>query len=170
MVSTHLRAAFIFGHPLVIIKIVRKFTLIFLLAIAVALVSYTYEAQGFGEKAGSCGGDCSECHSISIGEASELVTQIDPDVEVINVKQADVGGLWEVVFLKNGKRGIVYLNYGKSHIIVGKVLDVVNRENLTDNRLYDMNRIEVGRIALEDALFMGRKDAPHKLIVFDDPD
>ncbi|MBS1114563.1 MAG: hypothetical protein H6Q94_292, partial [Nitrospirae bacterium] len=44
------------------------------------------------------------------------------------------------------------------------------RTNLTQDRLQEINKIDVSQIPLNDALVMGENDAKYKVIVFDDPD
>lgn len=144
----------------------RMLSVVFLLAIAAFSGPYAPLAYGFGESAA----DCAKCHFLDIEEASGLVAQLDRDVQVTSIRQAEVGGLWEVVYRKKGQRGILYIDYSKTHIVIGKVLDVLNRENLTEKRLYEISRIDPSLIPLGDALRLGRADAEYKLIVFDDPD
>ena len=69
-----------------------------------------------------------------------------------------------------GKKVVVYLDYAGKNLIAGNLFSLQTRTNLTQERLQEINRIDVSQIPLDDALVMGEKDAKYKVIVFDDPD
>ena len=116
------------------------------------------------------GTDCSKCHTLSFDEATQMVKSVNPEIEVMEIKTAPVAGLWEITIMARGKRGIAYIDFPKAHIITGSIIDVTTNLNLTNDRLYEISKVEFSDIPLEDALIMGNPDARFKAIVFHDPD
>lgn len=127
-------------------------------------------AFGFGVLEGTCEGDCLKCHQITKEEVTEILREVNPQIEVMDVRISPVGGLWEVVIKARGKKGIAYVDFAKRHIISGPVIEIKTKENITSRRLYDINKVDILEIPLEDALIMGQPDAKYMVIVFDDPD
>jgi thiol:disulfide interchange protein DsbC len=127
-------------------------------------------AYGFGALTGACETDCRKCHQLTRKEAVDLIKKVNPDVDVIDVKDAPVRGLWEVVVEAKEKKGIAYVDFSKKHLITGSILEVDTKENLTGKRLYEVSKVDVSSIPLDDALVMGKRDAKYKVVVFDDPD
>ena len=113
---------------------------------------------------------CIRCHELGFEEATEMVKAVNPEVEVMEIKDSPVSGLWEIIVMARGKRGVAYIDYTKSYIITGSIIDVDTRVNLTNSRLYEISKIDVAEIPLDEALLMGNPDARFKAIVFDDPD
>jgi len=54
--------------------------------------------------------------------------------------------------------------------VSGAVFNLKTKTNLTGDRLYSLNRVDISQIPLGDALVMGDKNAQYKVVVFDDPD
>lgn len=53
-------------------------------------------AFGFGPE-GACGGECQSCHKLTKQEAANIVKGVNPQIEVIEVSDGPVRGLWEVI-------------------------------------------------------------------------
>jgi thiol:disulfide interchange protein DsbC len=140
------------------------------LTLFVLLVFAAGDAFGFGEIVGACEADCSKCHQITLEEASEIVKDVNPEIEVLNVDLGPVGGLWELTITARGIKSLAYIDFAKRHIITGSILAVDTRKNLTSERLYEISKVDFSTIPLEEALVLGSADAEHKVIVFDDPD
>jgi thiol:disulfide interchange protein DsbC len=145
----------------------RGFLCVFLIAAALASASsaLAYKGIEMGEV-----DRCIRCHSLEFDEATDLVKSVNPEVEVIEIKQGPLAGLWEIIVMARGKRGIAYIDFSKSHIITGSIIDVDTRQNLTNLRLYEISKVDVSEIPIEDALLLGNPEARFKAIVFDDPD
>ncbi|OGW43479.1 MAG: hypothetical protein A2Y66_02820 [Nitrospirae bacterium RBG_13_41_22] len=126
-------------------------------------VSYSF---GFPTK----GQDCSKCHTLKKDEASTLLKNFDQNIKVLNINKSTAKYLWEVSIESNGKKGLVYIDLPKKHLFSGSLIEIKGKKNLTQERLSDINKVNVSRIPLKDALVMGDKNARHKVIVFDDPD
>lgn len=124
------------------------------------LLSFLY-SQAFSEK---------ESLNLSIDEALILLKDLDPNVKVMAVKAGPVEGLWEVDIESGGKKLVVYVDNSKKYLISGPIIDIKARRNLTQERLEEINKVDVSQIPLDDALVMGDKEAKYRVIVFDDPE
>ena len=124
----------------------------------------------FSESGGGCESDCRKCHSLTKPEATELVHQINPEVEVLGINNSPVGGLWELTVSVKGRKGLAYIDFAKKHIMTGSIIEVKSKENVTDRRLYDITKIEQASIPLKDAIAIGNPDAKMRVIVFSDPE
>jgi len=126
-------------------------------------VSYSY---GFSTK----GEDCLKCHTLSKDDAAALLKDLIPNVKVLEIRMSPVKGIWEVNIESGGKKGPTYVDFSKKHLIAGSIVDIKEKKNLTQERLSEINKIDVSQIPLGDALVMGDKNAKNKVIVFDDPE
>jgi len=144
-----------------------------LVLLAVFIVSaglFSSLSYGFGDIQGSCESDCQRCHSLSLDEATAVVKEINPEIEVVSVELSPVGGLWEVIVKARGKRSLAYVDFSKQYLITGDIIKVSTKKNITDARIYDLSRIDFTAIPVDEALLLGSPDARFKVIVFDDPD
>jgi len=114
--------------------------------------------------------DCSKCHTLSKEQATKTLSGMIPDVKVLNVAPSDVKGLWEISLEAGGRKIIVYMDYPGKHLMAGNLFLIQTKTNLTQEKLQDLNRVDVSQIPLKDALVLGDKTAKYKVIVFDDPD
>lgn len=112
--------------------------------------------------------------ALTADEAKEILNEVIPNVKIIHVKQSPMAGLWEVAIDMNGQKAIVYLDHAKKHIISpitrGEIIDMKTKTSLTAESFQKINKVDVSKIPLKDALVMGDKTAKNKIIVFDDPD
>lgn len=132
-------------------------------------------ASGFGGMVGACEPDCQKCHTITKDQATEIVRKLNPEIEVLSVRPAPVGGLWEVAIKGRGDAGIAYIDYSLRHVIAGRVFEVnvdapSRPKDVTSSRLYELNKVDPAAIPLDDALLLGSEEARYRAIVFDDPD
>jgi len=116
------------------------------------------------------GQDCSKCHTIKKEEAAAVLKKFDQNMKVLNVGKSPVKYLWQVSYELDGKKGIAYLDLPKKHLFSGSLFEVQGKQNLTEDSLSELNRVNVSQIPLKDALLLGAKNAKHKVIVFDDPE
>jgi thiol:disulfide interchange protein DsbC len=114
--------------------------------------------------------DCLKCHTLKKEDAYALLKAFDKDIKVIAVKQSSAKYLWEVSVESKGKKGLLYIDLPKKHIISGSVIGIQGKRNLTQNRLSELNKVNVSQIPLDDALILGDRKAQYRVIVFDDPD
>lgn len=139
----------------------RLLIILIVLGIAGPAAAFMPEGEGCGA------GSCIDCHDLSRAEANEVLKQIDG--EVTGVSPAEVPGLWRVDMKMNGKTWPLYLDYSKSYLISGNVIQLADRQNLTESRYREINPVDVSSIPLEDALLLGDPQAKTKVIVFTDP-
>jgi thiol:disulfide interchange protein DsbC len=150
------------------LKMLRLSIILIVLSIAVAGF-LAEDAAGFKSRLGP-DGDCAKCHTLDIKEAASIIKAMNPAIEVLGVGMGPVEGLWEVIIRARGKKGIAYVDFSKKHIITGSILKVTTRENLTSLRLYDISKVDLSVVPLDEALVLGKRDAKYKVVVFDDPD
>ncbi|MBA4372352.1 MAG: protein-disulfide isomerase [Thermodesulfovibrio sp.] len=131
-----------------------------------ALILNTGTSSAFSTK----GQDCTTCHSLKKEEAVDILKNIMPNVKVKDVKVSPIKAMWEVEFEADAKKGLVYIDFSKRYAVSGSILDIKEKKNLTQDRYADINRVDVSKIPLKDALLLGNKDAKNKIIVFTDPD
>lgn len=147
----------------------RKYILSFIISISLILaffinnVSFSYSTE-------RCNHNCIECHKLSNDEAANLLKDAIPDARILEVKNSPVKGMWEVAVETNGKNLLYYIDFSKKLILSGYVFNLKTKSNLTQERLMELNKVDVSQIPLDDAVIMGDKNARHKIIVFTDPD
>ena len=107
---------------------------------------------------------------ITHAEALNALKDIIPEVKVLEVHATPIQGLFEVAIESKGKKGIIYLDSSGKYLISGSIIDIATKQNLTQERSAEINKVNVAEIPLDDALVMGSKDAKKKVIVFTDPD
>jgi thiol:disulfide interchange protein DsbC len=136
-----------------------------LLAVVLLLVG-AVSAQAFPK--GNCGEQkCTDCHTLSKQEAGFLLR--DQADRILNVELSNMPGVWVVEVEKQGRKYPVYVDFTKTHLMRGELIRLQDGKNLTSQRSADLNRVDVSRIPLDDALVIGNPDAPTKAIVFTDP-
>jgi thiol:disulfide interchange protein DsbC len=113
---------------------------------------------------------CEKESPLSVDEALTLLKNLDPNIKVTAVKPSPVGGLWEVDIETGGKKIPVYIDLSKKYLISGSIIDIKGKKDLTQERLSEINKVDISQIPLEDALVMGDKEAKYRVIVFDDPE
>lgn len=115
-----------------------------------------------------CGeGECRDCHSLDTSEAEGMLKKwVD---NVISVDYSEVPGLYVVEVEKKGKNYPLYIDFSKSYIISGSVVRLGSGENVTRELYNKYNKVDLSTIPLGDALLMGKRDAPTKIVVFTDP-
>jgi thiol:disulfide interchange protein DsbC len=136
-----------------------------LVAFALVLLS-SVSASAFPKE--NCGEQrCLDCHSLSKEEAAFLLG--DQADRVLNVELSDMPAVWAVEVEKSGRKYPVYVDFTKTHVLRGELIRFKDGENLTRRRSAALNRVEVSRIPLEDALVIGDPQARVRAVVFTDP-
>lgn len=111
-----------------------------------------------------------KCGTLTKDEATSILKNIDPNLNAIDVRTSPAEGLWEITINTGARKVLAYVDCSKRYIMFGDLLDTKEKKNLTQERMTEINKVNVSSIPLDDALVMGEKSAPHKLIVFDDPE
>jgi len=139
-------------------------------AVIISLLVALSAVSSFAMSGEGCGGagDCTNCHSLTLKEAEGLLKGVGT---VAEVKPAQVRGLYEVTLEKDGKRGLVYLDYGKKHLIAGQVFDLAAGGSLAaPPPPKQPTHIDPASIGTDNALLMGNPKAKKRLYVFTDPE
>ena len=116
-----------------------------------------------------CSHDCRECHSITEAEIKKLVSQHQGAIKVLSFRMAPVKGLWEVVAEQNYKKGVLYIDFEKKHIIYGAITNANGADNLTQNTLEQSFKLKLSELDLKNSIYLGNKSARLKNVVFADP-
>ena len=141
------------------ISVMRKYIASILVCLAITSFVFAHSAQGV---------ETSEQPTVE--DAQGLLKESFPDVKVLEVRPAQVKGLFEVVVEQKGQKGIIYIDSSKEYLISGSILDLKTKTNFTQERFNEINKVDVSKIPLDDALVMGEKEAKYRVIVFDDPE
>src|SRR3990172_6477717 len=114
-------------------KKIKFLVLLFTLFIAWYGHSSAMQLEGCGA------GECKDCHSLSVQEASKLFKGFVDTVT--DTQENRVPGLWEVTVEKDGKKGIVLIDYSKSYIIDGKIIPLKEKIKLDFSKIPLSNSI-----------------------------
>ena len=114
--------------------------------------------------------ECVKCHTLNAEQAKDVLSQLAPDVKILDIQPAPVAGFWEIGLQAGGQKSILYLDFSKKKLLLGNVLDIKTRTNYTKTSFDKINKVDLSQVPLENSLVMGDKDAKYKIIVFDDPD
>lgn len=146
------------------------FTVVFLACVLLQLNPSSLKA--FDET--GCEKDCMKCHTISKQEVKEILTNLKaPEAEILKIQASPLKGLWEVSIINKGRPGVFYIDFSKSLVVSGSIIEVKTRKNKTAERLTmlrESQRLDFSKIPLNQALVMGDPVAPKKVAVFTDPD
>jgi thiol:disulfide interchange protein DsbC len=137
--------------------------LVFLLLICLFPASHSLCFEGKGQ-------DCSKCHTLSSDDARDLLKGVIPDIKIISVELSPTQGLWGVYLESGGRKGLIYVDFAKKHFFMGSLISIGERKNLTQERLEELNKVDVSQIPLTDALVLGDQKAKIRVISFHDPD
>jgi thiol:disulfide interchange protein DsbC len=134
-----------------------------------AVLSFPVPAFSFGGGGEGCGaGACSECHSFEKEEAEKILSGIVDKVH--RVEFAIVPGLWRVDAESKGKQGTLYIDFSKSYAVSGRVLRLSDWQDVTAlSSSAPPEKVDFQSIPLKDALVLGSRSAPKKVVVFTDP-
>jgi thiol:disulfide interchange protein DsbC len=143
----------------------------------------TVPAFAFSKEGGmGCGaGRCSDCHSLSLQEATTLLKGID---KVLNVEFSELPGFWSVDAEKAGQKFPIFVDFSKKYVLAGSIIKIATGEDLTQQRMAQLNKgkpaaappapaakkVDIKSIPVDDAILLGRADAKSKVIVFTDPE
>ncbi len=138
------------------------------LAVTVIIVSPSFAMAKDG-----CGGDCMVCHKLTEKEAADLLK--NAGVTVKSVKPSPANGLFEILLEKEGRQGILFMDYGKKHIIQGMMAALPDFRPVSSHmqdlpRQKEVTSIDPKTIPTENAIIMGNPKGTKKVYVFTDPD
>ena len=136
-------------------------------------VSLIITSPSFAMAKEGCGGECATCHSLTEKEATELLKKTGGTVT--SVKQSPAKGLFELLMEREGKKGIIFMDYGKKYLIQGMVVDIETLQPASAHQLNipqpkQQTSLDVKTIPTANAVIMGNPKGSKKLYVFTDPD
>ena len=121
-----------------------------------------------------CEKDCRKCHTLSNEDIKEILKKLKaPEAEILKVQDGPLKGLWEISILNKGRPGLFYVDFSKTFVVSGSIVEVKTGKNKTAERLtklQESRRVDFSKIPLNQALVMGDPVAPKKVAVFTDPD
>ncbi len=85
------------------------------------------------------------------------------------VAPAPVAGLWEVRLRGPEGLQIVYTDASGSHVIMGNVIELRSKRNLTEERMRKLSAIDFASLPLEHAVKIQRGNGKRVLAMFSDP-
>ena len=112
-----------------------------------------------------CGGDCYSCHSLSIKEAGELTRPLD--VTVKSVVPSPVKGLFEVKAERDGKEGVILIDFAKRYLMQGVM---VKTDDLKSVQARKPSQQEASQLLRMNSILLGNSNASKEIFVFSDPD
>jgi thiol:disulfide interchange protein DsbC len=95
---------------------------------------------------------------------AELKKQL-PEATIDTVRKVPYGNLFEVV--ANGE--IFYTDEKGSFILMGPVIDLRSRENVTEARMRQVNAVKFDALNFKNAIKIVRGNGSRKLAIFEDP-
>lgn len=121
----------------------------------------------------NCSGDCTSCHKLAVPEASDMLKKVG--VTVKSVKPAPAQGLFEVLVEREGKPGILFVDYAKKHVMQGVMVKLSDFQPVAAHQqeLAAAQKppvVDVAKIPAGNAITMGNPKGSKKLYVFTDPD
>jgi thiol:disulfide interchange protein DsbC len=141
--------------------------------ILTVIVSLILASPSFAMAKDGCSGDCASCHTLTEKDASSLLSKIGATAK--SVKQSPSKGLYEILAEKDGKQGIVFIDYGKKHLLQGMVVSLETLQPVSAHsqdlpQPKPVTNVDVTKIPVDKAMLMGNPKGSKKLYVFTDPD
>jgi thiol:disulfide interchange protein DsbC len=146
-------------------------TLAIRFALVLTLAALTPSA--FAMSGAGCGGECTSCHQLSVKEAQALVERTGGTV--LSVRQAPIKGMFELLLEKDGKKGVIFVDYAKKNFMQGFI---VNFETLQKVSAHDRElappvqatHADPAGIPVKSAIVLGNAKGGQKVYLFADPD
>jgi thiol:disulfide interchange protein DsbC len=102
-------------------------------------------------------------------EASYTLKEfIKTEFNILEIREAPLEGFWEIVTEVGKEKTIVYIHKNLRFVLLGRILDLQAKKDLTLERWKDFRRVEISSLPLENAIRMG--EGKRKLYVFTDPE
>ena len=141
-----------------------------ILTVAVSLI---IASPSFAMAKEGCGGACNVCHTLSEKDANGLLKKTG--VTVKSVKDSPAKGLFEILVEKDGKQGLLFMDFGKKHLMQGMIVDLESLQPVSAHaqdlpQPKQVTSVDVAKIPVDRAVVMGNPKAAKKLYVFTDPD
>jgi thiol:disulfide interchange protein DsbC len=141
-----------------------------IIALAASLV---IASSSFAMAKEGCGGECASCHKLTQQDAADLLRKIGGTVK--SVKQSPARGLFELLVEKDGRQGVIFMDYGRKHLIQGAVFDLATLQPVAAHaqdlpQPKQVTSLDVKTIPLANAVTIGNPKGNKHIYVFTDPD
>jgi thiol:disulfide interchange protein DsbC len=103
-------------------------------------------------------------------EIRQAIQTLAPGAKITQIGKTGVKGMMEVTI--DGDQGpmVVYADENGQFLLVGDLLDVKSKRNLTRDRMDKLSEVKWDTLPLKDAIKVVRGNGQRKLAVFSDPD
>ncbi len=103
-------------------------------------------------------------------EAREAVQALAPNIKVTGIGKSGLPGIHEVVI--DGPQGpaVVYTSDKGDFILVGELLDVKKRRNLTAEKMEKLTAVKFDSLPLHQAIKVVKGNGKRRMALFSDPD
>ncbi len=88
-----------------------------------------------------------------------------PEIKIENITKAGFGNLWEIY----AGGDVIYTDDKVTFLLIGNLIDVKTRENVTEARMRKLSAIKFNELPLEQALKTVIGNGSRRLAVFSDP-
>lgn len=96
---------------------------------------------------------------------NKILKQVPGLTKIDSIKKTDIAQLYEVVI----GRKILYVTGDAKYIILGNIVELENKNNITEKRTEELNIVDISKIPLELAVKVVNDDGKGKIFVFTDP-
>ncbi len=86
------------------------------------------------------------------------------------LEERNLGSLRELVVERGGKKMLIYMSEDGKYLLIGALVDAKTGKNLTKERYREINRVDVSKLPLKEALRITFGKGSKKLIMISDPD
>ena len=95
---------------------------------------------------------------------SELKKKV-PEAPVDSIRKVPYGGLFEVTIGSE----IFYTDENASFLVLGSIVDLKTKENVTELRMRQLNKVDFAQLPFERAIKIVRGNGSRKVAIFEDP-
>lgn len=144
-----------------------------LVSVSFAVTVSAAPAPSAPAKEGCGSHDCTKCHSLTTEEAGKILPF--PDAKVKSIKPAPSHGLYEVLLEGDGAAGVVYIDFGKKNMIMGRVIDIKTMKPVMAHSEKDFPKpklpeLDPKKIPVQHAFVIGNPKGSKNIYIFTDPD
>ena len=90
-----------------------------------------------------------------------------PNVEIGEIRSSPIAGLLEVV---GNKKNVFYVEENGKLAFMGHIVDLVKKQNLTQQRAEELSKIDFAQLPLDKAIVKVKGNGSRKVALFSDPD
>jgi thiol:disulfide interchange protein DsbC len=116
---------------------------------------------------------CIKCHTLNERDLVPMLEKVNlQGARILSIQMSPIKGLWEVAVENRNQRFVIYVDFSKKYIGPGPFIDYANKKDITRERIEQLNKdrkVDLSKLSLENALIVGKADAPVRVVVFTDP-